>query len=379
MKLLRDAFYLASKDVARLLRVRETLVWAFVMPVIFFYFIGTITSNITGAADTKQFLAVDAHAGAGMLADEMATRLKSAGYTVERVPVEAGRYMRRLEIPAGFTDAALTGQPLKVRFTRGEGGLGEEYDRARISRVIQTLIADAGLLRKAGIALTPTAFAELARERGALATDVALAGKRLDPPWGYDQSVPGTMVMFTMLVLFTVGAVSLTMERDTGILRRLASAPMSRGAVVLGKWCARMAIGIVQIAFAMIAGTVLFRVHWGPNLPFVILVLLAYAALVTALGMLLGNFGRSTGVVTGIGVIVSNVLAGLGGCWWPIEITPLWPQKLAVFLPTGLTMDALHKLINFGAAPAAVIPHIGVTVAATLLVGYVVSRRFRFQ
>lgn len=379
MNLFRAALYIASEDVSRLLRVRETLVWAFVMPVVFFYFIGTITSNITGAADSKQFLAVDSSPGAGMLADELLRRFKSAGYTVERVPVEAGRYLRRLEIPAGFTDAALAGKPLKLRFTRGEGGLGDEYDRARISRVIQTLIVDAGLLKRDGLAPTPESFQELARERGALSLDVAMAGKRVDPPWGYDQSVPGTMVMFTMLVLFTVGAVSLTMERDTGILRRLASAPISRGAVVLGKWGARMAIGAVQIAFAMIAGTLLFHVHWGPNLPVVVLVLLSYAALVTALGMLLGNFGRSTSVVTGIGVIVSNVLAGLGGCWWPIEITPLWAQKLAIFLPTGWTMDALHKLINFGASPAAVIPHIRVTLAATLIVGYVLSRRFRFQ
>jgi ABC-2 type transport system permease protein len=381
MNLLRNAFYLARMDVERLLRVRETWVWAFVMPVVFFYFIGTITSNITGRPDGKDFIAVNVPADAGLLADQLVARLEAGGFRVMRMTGEdpARRYIRRLDVPAGFTDRILAGEPMKVRFTRAQEGNGDEYDRARITRAIHAVAADTEILRKDGGALAPDAFAELTRERGALGLDVATAGKRRDPPWGYDQAVPGTMVMFTMLVLFTVGAVSLTMERNAGILRRLASAPMSRGAVVLGKWGARVAIGTVQIAFAMIAGTVLFHVHWGPNLPFVVLVLLAYAALVTALGMLLGNFGRSTGVVIGIGVIVSNVLAGLGGCWWPIEITPLWSQKVAMFLPTGWTMDALHKLINFGAAPASVIPHIAVTVAAALVVGYVVSRRFRFQ
>ena len=37
------------------------------------------------------------------------------------------------------------------------------------------------------------------------------------------------MVMFTLLVMFTSGAVTLTVERNRGILRRLASSPMSRG------------------------------------------------------------------------------------------------------------------------------------------------------
>jgi ABC-type multidrug transport system permease subunit len=187
------------------------------------------------------------------------------------------------------------------------------------------------------------------------------------------------MVMFTLLMLFTTGGVTLTMERNQGILRRLASSPMSRGAVVLGKWGARMSLGVIQIAFAMIAGSLLFHVRWGPNLPMVVLVLLVYGSLAAALGMLLGNFGRTEGQVIGLGVIASNLFAGLGGCWWPIEITPLWTQKLALAFPTGWTMDALHKLMNFGASPASVLPNLCVTTVAALVAGYVLSRSFRFQ
>ena len=54
-------------------------------------------------------------------------------------------------------------------------------------------------------------------------------------------------------------------------------------------------------------------------------------------------------------------------------------QKLALFLPTGLTMNALHKLVNFGAAPSAVIPHIVALAGAAGIVLFVVSRRFRFE
>jgi hypothetical protein len=61
------------------------------------------------------------------------------------------------------------------------------------------------------------------------------------------------------------------------------------------------------------------------------------------------------------------------------KITPLWAQKLALFLPTGWAMDALHKLVNFGAPPTAVIPHPCVTAAAALGAGYVLSRSFRFH
>ena len=241
------------------------------------------------------------------------------------------------------------------------------------------MLADLIAIRKDDGEPTAERFRQLAAEPRALQLDVKTAGHRVVPPSGYEQSVPGIMVMFTLTVLFTAGAVSLMLERTNGILRRLAFTPMSRGAVVLGKWMARMAIGALQIAIAMIAGSVLFHVQWGPNLPMVVVVMLAYGGLAATLAMLLGNFGRSVPQVIGVGVISSNLLAGLGGCWWPIEITPRWAQTLALFLPTGWTMDALHKLVNFAASPATVIPHVCVSVALALGAGWVLARKFRFQ
>jgi ABC-2 type transport system permease protein len=365
-------------DAALLLRRRETLLWTFIMPIVFFYFIGTIFGKSAGS--TRDDLAVSAPADAGFLADQLLVRLNKQ-YNVIRAqsPDEFQRYQRRLSIPAGFTDSVLAGKPMKIRFDRTGEDMNADYDRVRLYRAVYTTLADLIVVSGENTGASKEAFEKLAAEPRTLTLRVQVAGKRRQPPTGFEQSVPGTMVMFTLLVLFTSGAVSLTIERHQGILRRLASSPMSRGAVVLGKWGARMAIGVVQIAFAMIAGTVLFHVGWGPNLPMVVLVLLVYGSLAAALGMLLGNFGRTEGQVIGLGVIASNVFAGLGGCWWPIEITPLWTQRLALAFPTGWTMDALHKLMNFGASPISVLPDVCVTAAVALGAGYILSRTFRFQ
>jgi hypothetical protein len=42
-------------------------------------------------------------------------------------------------------------------------------------------------------------------------------------------------------------------------------------------------------------------------------------------------------------------------------------------------MDALHKLMNFGASPASVLPNVCVTAVAALAAGYILSRSFRYQ
>jgi len=135
------------------------------------------------------------------------------------------------------------------------------------------------------------------------------------PPGGFSQAVPGTMV------LLTSGAILLVSERERGLLRRLAATPISRGSIVLGKWVARMALALVQIGFAM----------------------------------------------------------ALGGCWWPIEITPRWMQRRALVLPSGWCMDAMHRLVSFGYGAESAWPHaLALAVGASLL-GWLGTRQFRYQ
>ena len=49
------------------------------------------------------------------------------------------------------------------------------------------------------------------------------------------------------------------------------------------------------------------------------------------------------------GVLVSLTLAPIGGCWWPLFITPEWMQSLAKFTPHGWANGAFNKLMLFGA------------------------------
>jgi ABC-type multidrug transport system permease subunit len=73
------------------------------------------------------------------------------------------------------------------------------------------------------------------------------------------------------------------------------------------------------------------------------------------------------------------MLGALGGCWWPIEVTPRWAQQLSLALPTGWAMDAIHKLVSFGAPPASVIPHMAAMLISAVVAGAIVAKKFRFQ
>jgi ABC-2 type transport system permease protein len=387
---LRDAWFIGSRDVRYMLGRRETMLWTFVMPFVFFYFIGTVTSGFGGGR--RDALALRVGPDAGFLADEVERRLAEQDFEVVRPDADPGaetpfeRFDRRLEIPGQLTATVLAGTHQAVRFSSTSEGLAADYDAFRVRRAVYTVLADllAATAPSADgtrplASVDPAAFERLRATPRALQVAVSSAGKRQRAPRGFEQTIPGTMVMFTMIVLLTSGAATLVVERRQGLLRRLASAPISRGAVVLGKWSGKLALAIVQMGFAMIAGRLFFGVGWGPHLWAVVLVLLAYAGFTAWLGLLLGSLARTEGQAVAFGVLAANVSAGLGGCWWPIEITPPFMQRLAMFFPTGWTMDALHKLVSFGADPSAALPHVFGMALGTLVLAKVSARVFRFD
>lgn len=388
--MIHHAWFIASRDLKHMLRQKETLLWIFLMPILFFFFIGTITGGgggSPGVEDKPVTLAIQGPAEGGFLLEELYTAIRDQNFLLEFVDEStlAEAYARRLVIPdpaegtADFTESILAGNQATLRLIRNGEGTRANLDKVRLGRAIYGVLADLALLRADGEEVTPEALNALQAKERNLSLTVQPAGKRQVVPSGYSQAIPGTMVMFTLLILLTSGSTLLVIERRRGLLRRLAATPISRSSIVLGKWLGAMALGIVQIGAAMVAGRVFFGMDWGEDLPMVMVLLLCWAAFCTSAAIFLANLMRTEQQMSAIGVIASIVLAALGGCWWPIEITPSWMQSLASALPTGWAMDGMHQLIHFGNGPSSVVGSIGLLLVSSILLSIASVRIFRYQ
>ena len=106
--------------------------------------------------------------------------------------------------------------------------------------------------------------------------------------------------------------------------------------------------------------------------------LLAWGGFCATAGLWLGTVANTEAQTGGLGVLAANELSALGDCWWPIEITPDWMQFVQKLIPTGWTMDALHKLISFQAGAASVLPNIAMLLVAAAMFGWLAVRNFRY-
>ena len=383
---MNNVFFIARTDVRNQLRDGGTLVWLFVMPPIFFYFIGTVMSGFgSGMSGGEATPLVVAAKSPGFLKEQVDLRLRQNEFDpewlTEVVADEEGTLPRRvLTLTDDFSAQIAAGEEVDASYDTKASALLRNFEIIRIQRSLYTVLADIVTAdAKSDEALNATALVALNAEERVWQLDVSPAGQRQEIPAGFEQAIPGILVMFTLLVLLTSGGQMLVLERVRGLLRRLASAPMTRTEVVAGKWGGRMALAAMQVGFALVVGTFLFRMDWGPDLAMILLVLVAWAAFCASAGLLLGSIARTEGQAAGLGVLIANVLAALGGCWWPIEITPDWMQGLQMLVPTGWTMDALHKLISFQAGAASALPNVAILLAASLIVAGLAINRFRYE
>ena len=382
---MKNIQFIAWSDVRAQLREASTLLWVFIMPPIFFYFIGTVTggfsSGISGGQATPLTVIAE---NPGFMKGQVDLRLKANDYAptwVEGLELAEGEVAptRTLTFDPNMSDKALADEPVKAVYDTKANSLSREFEEIRMQRSLYTVLADMIIADATAGPLSAAALQSVNDAPRVWQLEVSAAGKRKEVPSGFQQAVPGILVMFTLLVLLTSSGTMLVQERTRGLLRRLASAPISRAEVLAGKWQGRMILAVVQVTVALTFGTFLFSMDWGPDLAMVIVVLTAWAGFCASAGLWLGTVAKTEAQAGGLGVLAANLLAALGGCWWPIEVTPEWMQMLQKAMPTGWTMDALHKLISFQAGAMSVIPNVLLLIAGALVLGVLATRRFRYE
>jgi ABC-2 type transport system permease protein len=383
---MRNLLFIAWKDVRYQLRQGSTLVWLVVMPPVFFYFIGTVTggfsSGTSGAVATPLAVVADQP---GFLHDQIDLRLRDNNFEPTWVTTSEFQNSdpppaRTLVFDPGLSEMIAADTAVTATFETAANSLSRDFEVIRLQRSLYTALADIALAdAMSPETLDAAALVTLNNEPRIWRLDVSPAGKRQEIPSGFEQTIPGILVMFTLLILLTSGGTMLVIERREGLLRRLASAPISRTEVVAGKWVGRMALATIQIGVALGVGTLLFKMEWGPDLGMIVVVLAAWGAFCASAGLWLGTVANTEGQANGLGVLAANALAALGGCWWPIEVTPGWMQAVQNLLPTGWTMDALHQLISFQSGAASAVPQVIMLAAAALVVGVLAVRGFEYQ
>ncbi len=373
------AWIIARNDLRMHLRTRVAYIWMFAVPLVFIYFMGFAVRGPGAPSNPRPRVLIE-NRDTNFLGRFFVEELEAQG--LARVdPTNRDEARRGITIPAELTERALRGEATRLPFFK-VGGADDPASAMIQLRYYRALLAVNGYvvesaLRHGGEAvLTEAALRGLREGPMPVALEARFAGRR-PMPAGFSFSLPGNLVMYLMMNLLIFGGATVAWERRGGVLRRMQTFALTRVDLLLGKLGGLMLLGVVQIGFLLLAGAFLFGVRLGANLPAVLVTLLVYAWVAGSLGVLIGSVITAEDRVVGLAVLVSILMAALGGCWWPMEVASPAMQQVALALPTGWAMKALHVLISFGGDLRDVLGELGVLALFGLGANVLAARYFR--
>jgi ABC-2 type transport system permease protein len=205
------------------------------------------------------------------------------------------------------------------------------------------------------------------------------AARQVSPsPSGFKQSSPGQLVSWTLITLTGAASVFVN-ERLSGTLRRLLITPASKVTLLMGKIAGRLMLGWMQMGLLVLFGAFVLGVNWGNSPLAIAILLITFGLAATALGVMLGAFARTRSQAGGLSVLVSMLLASLGGAWWPLEITPPLYQTVVKALPSTWAMTGLSDIITRGGGAADILLEAGILLAFSAVFFVIGLKRLRFE
>jgi ABC-2 type transport system permease protein len=159
--------------------------------------------------------------------------------------------------------------------------------------------------------------------------------------------IPGIVAAGVMSTAFSGLAINLAIERDTGLVQRLATTPMHRSGYFAGKIVRVVVTSVTETALLLIIAVSLFHLHlpataarWATLGWVLALGSVACALLAVAYSWIIPN-GRSAAAIVTPPFLVLQFISGV---FFPFHQLPAWMQTLAAFFPLKWMAEGLRSV-----------------------------------
>lgn len=202
-----------------------------------------------------------------------------------------------------------------------------------------------------------------------------LVGKQVTNPMA-TRNVGGWAMMFLMFSLAGASR-SLFEEKQTGVIIRLLSSPVTRTQILWSKYLYNLSVGIIQLILLFLGGMLLFKIDILSNFFNLFLMIIASSIACTAFGMLLASFTRTSAQANGLGTLLILTMSAVGGAWFPVTMMPQYIQFFSKFTITYWSIEGFQTVLWRGLGFMDILPYFGVLIGIGLVVNLISYFNFK--
>jgi ABC-2 type transport system permease protein len=413
MKQMRNVWFLTVKDLKVFVSDRGALFFSILFPFLFIVLFNFVMAGV-GGEDSRLQINLVTHEPATGISNQIIAALETKDvstlgpgepeiiwlkdYTQAQKDVEDKKLSGFVAFPENFTEAVLMGygtnlevvyNPTNTQAIAALDGMaqGIAYEvgtQQVVNNAVTGILVEQELYQPGSVGDLAQKIRDLltgqlgntsAPQAISFTTQEVGEVKAINPA---NFVIPGYLVMFTFMTA-SFAAAQITKERQNHTLERLLSTSATRNSVLGGIYTGTSFKGLFQMVIFWGIGLLAFKMDLGiaPVAVFIISILMILMA--SAFGVMLSTLVKTERAATTIAVLASLTMAPLGGCWWPLFITPQWYQFIAKITPHAWATTAFTKLLIYGADFKAVVPEMLVLLAFGVAFGVIAVLKFRTE
>ena len=376
MRRLGRVLHVARNDVWHMVRDRPFFFWTLAFPIFFIVVFGMLFKAGDAAPAVASLTVVNQDEG--RWGAYFVDKIKAPNIEITVVKAEPADFTRLIVLPPDFSARIEARRDQALAFKKRAGASERAAARVetRLFQAIARVLSELVLYGDGDLTTFLDGHPEVA---DLVRVETRFPEKTVTAvPSGFDHSIPGTTVQFIMMMVMIYGGISVMEDRKKGVLSRLLCSPLSTGELFQAKLLGRWSMGVLQALMLFAVGKAFFGLNLG-SAPLALLVLAVFALAVAALSVFAGSLLTREDLIVGVSVLLANMFAGLGGCWWPNEIVPPAVRKLAMISPAYWAMDALHALRFFQGGLRDILPHLGILLTLAVVLAVLAARTFRVR
>ncbi len=206
------------------------------------------------------------------------------------------------------------------------------------------------------------------------------SGKHISTKGGIplnDYFVPGILAYGVITTTFVNMAISTSILRDEGVLKRMQGTPLPRWAYMAGRLGSTVLIVAAMTALTLLMGAAIWNVEVRTaTLPGLLISLVLGAACFTALGIGIVRYIKNAEAAPPIVNIAVLPLTFISGVWFPTEEMPAFLRAIAAVFPVHALADALQYAFNPNTAGPGIKGSDLLVMAIWLAAGVILTVRF---
>jgi len=376
MRAFKRILHIAANDLRLMISDKVFFFWTLAFPILFILLFGFLYRGGDTARQKAELTVVNRDQG--RWGAYFLDKVKSPDIDIKTVETEPAEYNRLLILPPDFSAKIEARKDQALAFKKREDASTAAAARVetRLFQAIARMLSELVLYGEGDLSKFLDGHAEF--------KDLVQVKSRFPEktvtvvPSGMDHVIPGITIQFIMMMVMIYGGITVLEDRKKGVLARMLYSPLSTGGLFQAKLLGRWLMGMLQALILYVVGKIFFGLNLG-DVGLSLLVIAVFAWAMAGLSVCVGSLCTKEDMIVGLAVLLANIFAGLGGCWWPIEVVPPAVRTAGMISPAYWAMDALHKLRFFQGDFAAIAPNLGILLGLSAVLSVLASRFFKIQ